>query len=107
MGVLSFSVVEGALLWVGLLTAGLFFDAFMAIHQAAAQEVDGISFGFVGIALGFLATLREVGGFISPPIGNALAEVGLSLPFIFWGGIGLIGTVVLMTPGWSAGATNR
>jgi len=77
IGVLSFSIVDGILIWIALIVAGFFFDAYMSIHQAAAQEVDGISYQYVGTALGFIATLREAGGFMSPPIGNALAEYSL------------------------------
>lgn len=101
IGVFSLSVTQGLLLWVGLMGAGFFFDAYMAIHQAAAQEVDGIGFAFAGITLGFIATLREIGGFLSPPIGNALATYGLNLPFVLWGIIGLIGALIL----WKRPAT--
>ncbi|MGB0389659.1 MAG: hypothetical protein ACPGWR_32965, partial [Ardenticatenaceae bacterium] len=59
------------------------------------QEVDGIGFAFAGTALGFISTLREVGGFFSPPIGNALADFGLSVPFLFWSLMGLIGAAIL------------
>lgn len=95
IGVLSFSIVDGILIWIALIVAGFFFDAYMSIHQAAAQEVDGISYQYVGTALGFIATLREAGGFMSPPIGNALAEYSLSAPFIFWGVMGLLGAAIL------------
>ncbi len=95
VGVFSLSVTEGVLLWIGLLAAGFFFDAYMAIHQAAAQEIDGIGFAFAGTALGLISTLREVGGFVAPPLGNALAGFGLNLPFAMWGGMGLIGVVIL------------
>ncbi|MEM7533158.1 MAG: MFS transporter [Chloroflexota bacterium] len=95
IGVLAFSIVDGIFIWVALMGAGFFFDAFMSIHQAAAQEVEGIGYGYVGTALGFIATLREAGGFMSPPIGNALAEYGLSTPFIFWGIMGVIGAAIL------------
>ena len=94
IGVLSFSIIDGILIWVALIVAGFFFDAYMSIHQAAAQEVDGIDYGYVGTALGFIATLREAGGFMSPPIGNALAEYSLSTPFIFWGIMGVVGAVI-------------
>ncbi|MEM7133828.1 MAG: MFS transporter [Chloroflexota bacterium] len=95
IGVLSFSIVDGILIWIALIVSGFFFDAYMSIHQAAAQEVDGIGYEYVGTALGFMATLREAGGFLSPPIGNALAEYGLSTPFVFWGIMGLIGSAIL------------
>ncbi len=95
LGVFIFSFAEGLILWLAVIMAGIFFDAYMAIHQATAQEVDGIGFTFAGTALGFISTLREVGGFLSPPIGNALAEFGLGVPFIFWGMMGLLGAAIL------------
>ena len=95
LGVLTLSFASGILIWLAILAAGFFFDSYMSIHQAAAQEVDGITYTYVGTALGFMATLREAGGFIGPPIGNALAEYGLSTPFIFWGIMGIIGAIIL------------
>ena len=70
------------------------FDAFMAIHQANVLEVGGIGGAMAGTALGFVATLRDLGGFIGPPIGNALAEQNPAAPFVFWGIMGLVGVVV-------------
>ena len=95
LGVLIFSFAEGLILWFAVIMAGIFFDAYMAIHQATALEVEGIGFAFAGTALGFISTLREVDGFFSPPIGNALAEFGLTVPFIFWGMMGLLGAAIL------------
>ncbi len=95
-GALSLTFVEGLLLWIVLIISGFFFDAFMAIHQAMAQEVDGIGLAFAGTALGFITTVREFGGFVAPPAGNALAHYGLATPFLLWGAIGIAGAFILL-----------
>lgn len=95
LAVFSFSFATGLLIWGALIVGGFFFDAYMAIHQALALETEGIGAQYAGTALGLIATVREVGGFLGPPIGNALAEFNLAAPFIFWGLAGLAGAFVL------------
>ncbi|MCB0009094.1 MAG: MFS transporter [Anaerolineales bacterium] len=95
VGVLSISFAEGVLVWLALLVAGFFFDAYMAIHQAAVLEIQRIDYAVAGVALGFNATLRELGGFVSPPIGNWLAESDPAAPFVFWAIMGLLGAAIL------------
>ena len=95
LGVFSFSFVSGILFWAALIFAGFFFDAFMSIHQALALETDGIGARYAGTALGLVATMREVGGFIGPPVGNALADINLAAPFLFWGAAGFFGALIL------------
>ena len=83
--------------WIipGLVIAGLMFDAFMAIHQAAVLDLKGVGV-FAGSALGLLVMYREIGGVFSPPIGNWLAQYGEAVPFFFWGGMGLLAAVAFI-----------
>ncbi|MEM7348525.1 MAG: MFS transporter, partial [Chloroflexota bacterium] len=94
--VFSLSLVEGVLIWGVMAGGGLFFDGYMSIHQALAQEAEGIGVAYAGTALGFISTLREVGGFIAPPLGNAFAEFGLAIPFMLWGVFGMIGAIIFL-----------
>ena len=80
---------------VALFGAGLLFDAFMAIHQAAILDLQGIG-AYAGSALGLLVMFREIGGVFGPPIGNALASFGPGIPYFFWGGFGILSAIVFM-----------
>ena len=94
VGTLAMGFTQGIIFWVALVMGGFLFDAFMAIHQASVLEIDGIGGAMAGTALGVVATLRDLGGFIGPPIGNALATQSPAAPFYFWGIMGLVGVVI-------------
>ncbi|MEM7113598.1 MAG: MFS transporter [Chloroflexota bacterium] len=98
-GILSLGLGNERWVVVALVVAGLMFDAFMAIHQAEVLSLDGLG-AYAGSALGLLVMFREVGGFLSPPFGNWLAsQFGASVPFFFWGSMGLLaGAVFLLLP---------
>jgi hypothetical protein len=68
---------------------GLVFDSFMAILNASVLEVEGVSNLYAGTAIGFATMIRNLGGTFSPPLGNSLTAIGLNVPFLFWGGMGL------------------
>ena len=91
VGLLSFA--QGIMIFLAVIIAGTVFDAFMAIHQAAILEVDGVGTAYAGTALGFGAMLREAGGVFSPPLGNSLTVFGPSVPFAFWGAMGLLAMI--------------
>ena len=93
-GITLLSIGEGAVILIGILIAGLVFDAYMAITQATLMEVDGVGAAYAGTALGFGAMLREAGGVFAPPLGNSLVAFSPSLPFAFWGIMGLIGAFI-------------
>jgi cyanate permease len=90
-GIAALGFVEGALILLVVAATGFVFDTFMAILNASVMEVDGVGFLYAGTALGLTNTIRHLGGALSPPIGNSLAEINLSLPFLFWGAMGLFG----------------
>ncbi|MDQ7026368.1 MAG: MFS transporter [Anaerolineae bacterium] len=94
LGVGLLSVVEGNLVWVAVMIAGVTFDALMAIQMTTIMEVEGVGVAYIGTALGFSGVIRNFGGTFSPPLGNSLAVYGLNVPFIFWAAMGLIGLVV-------------
>lgn len=90
VGIGSLSFVEGALIVIVVAATGIIFDSLMAILNASVMEVDGVGHIYAGTALGFATMIRNLGGAISPPLGNSLASIGLSVPFLFWGGMGLL-----------------
>lgn len=101
VGIGSLAFVQGSLILVVVAATGIVFDAFMAISSASVMEVEGVGYVYAGTALGFANMIRNVGGMFSPPLGNSLAAVTVSTPFLFWGGMGLFAVfmfLVLLKP---------
>lgn len=94
IGIGSLSVIEGALIVLVIAATGFVFDSFMAILNATVLEVEGLSDLYAGTAIGFATMIRNLGGTFSPPVGNALTAIGLSVPFLFWGAMGLFAVIM-------------
>ena len=94
IGIGLLGVVDGALVLLVIAATGIVFDSFMAILNASVLEVDGISEVYAGTAIGFATMIRSLGGTFSPPVGNALAVFGISVPFLFWGGMGVFAVIM-------------
>ena len=77
-------VVDGALVWVLMILAGMFMDGFMAITATMIIETEGVGPRDFGTAFGITLTISQVGGVIAPPLGNSFASLNPGLPFIFW-----------------------
>jgi MFS family permease len=88
-------VVGGMGTWILMILAGLSFDGFMAILCAMMLETKGIGQEYYGSALGMVFTISQVGGVISPPLGNSLAEIDPGLPFYFWAGLCAVALVFM------------
>ncbi len=84
IGVGLLSVVGGTMVWVSVIIAGVVRDGFMAVLMTMIMETEGVGATYAGTAIGLVLTLSHLGMVASPPIGNSLADVNLSLPFIFW-----------------------
>lgn len=93
-GVGLLSIVDGAQIVLVIAATGFIFDSLMAILNASVLEVEGVTDLYAGAALGFATMIRNLGGTISPPIGNGLAAIGDSVPFLFWGGTGLLAVIM-------------
>ncbi|MCC6616314.1 MAG: MFS transporter [Anaerolineae bacterium] len=94
IGVGLLSVVEGTVIVLVMAATGIIFDSLMAILNASVLEADGVTHLYAGTAIGFATMLRNLGGTFSPPVGNSLTSLGLSVPFLFWGGMGLFAAVM-------------
>jgi hypothetical protein len=88
-GIGALAFVEGGLVLLLVAATGCVFDGYMAIYNASVLEVEGVGYLYAGTALGFATMIRNLGGTLSPPLGNSLAVYGPSVPFFFWGGLGL------------------
>ena len=84
IGVGLLSVTSGAGVWTAVIIAGIVRDGFMAVHMTMIIETDGVGPLYAGTAIGLTHTLTRLGEFVSPPIGNSLADINLRLPFVFW-----------------------
>ena len=87
------SIVGGSMIWVSVIMAGIFRDGFMAILMTTIIELEGVGARYAGTAMGFVMLFSRFGGLISPPLGNALAEIDFSLPFAFWSMMGVMALV--------------
>ena len=94
-GIGLLSVVDGAVIWIAVLMAGLVRDGYMAVFMTTATEVEGVGAEYAGTALGLAMTLSRVGGLIAPPLGNSLAAYGPRMPFILWAAMALFGLAAL------------
>ena len=92
-GLLPF--VEGISIWFLMILSGVFMDGFMAISVTMLLETDGVKPIYSGTALGIIFTIAQVGGFVSPPLGNSFASLHPGLPFIFWATLSLLALFTL------------
>ena len=89
-GVGLLSVASGPMVWVSVIIAGFVRDGFVAVMMTMIMETEGVETAYTGTALGLAMTLSRVGGIISPPIGNSLADINSRLPFIFWAALAAV-----------------
>ncbi len=89
------SIASGVWIWLAVLLAGSVRDAFMAIFMTMVIETDGVGPAYAGTATGFTMAISGLGNFIAPPLGNSLAVLSPSAPFILWAGLTILGMVCL------------
>jgi MFS family permease len=82
MGLLTF--VDGMVVWGAVIMAGMVRDGFMAVFITTVIETEGVGAAYAGTAMGLVAIFSGTGRLISPPLGNSLAAISPSLPFLFW-----------------------
>ena len=90
LGVGLLSVVDGTMVWVAVVVAGVVRDGFMAVLMTTIIETEGVGATYAGTASGLILTLSRPMGFASPPVGNSLAGVNPGLPFIFWAALAAV-----------------
>ena len=89
------SVADGNWVWAAVLMAGFVRDGFMAILLTMIIEADGVGPAYAGTALGFVMALSGIANTVAPPLGNSLAAISASTPFLFWAGWALFGVICL------------
>jgi cyanate permease len=93
VGVALLPVVNIAMVWVLMIMVGLARDGFMAICLTMSTETEGVGAVYAGTAMGLVLTILNVGSFISPPLGNSLADINSGFPFFLWAAFGLLALV--------------
>ena len=90
-GVSLISFSTGNLVWLGVMVAGVVRDGFMAILMTMIIEIKEIGARYTGTAIGIVMIFSRTGNFLSPPLGNSLAEYNPAIPFMFWAVLALMG----------------
>ena len=54
-------------------------------------EIKEIGARYTGTAIGIVLIFARTGNFLSPPLGNSLAEYNPAIPFMFWAVLALMG----------------
>ena len=89
-GIGLLSIVDGIMVWVAVGLAGLVRDGFMGVFTTMLIETEGVGATYAGTAMGLVAAFSGLGSLVAPPLGNSLARVAPSLPFIFWAALAVM-----------------
>jgi cyanate permease len=95
IGVGSLTVVQGPVIWISVLIAGMVRDGFMALFMTVIIETGGVGANYAGTAIGLVMVFLNIGSILLPPLGNSLASIDLSLPFLLWSGFAALGLISL------------
>jgi cyanate permease len=90
-GVGTLSIVDGPMVWVSVIMAGFVRDGFMATLMTMIIETERVGARYAGTAIGLAMVFVGLGSLIAPPVGNSLAAIAPSLPFVFWAGLATVG----------------
>ena len=72
------------MIWVAVIIAGCVRDGFMAVFMTMIIEIRSIGAAYAGTAIGLVMSFSGIGTLIAPPLGNNLASISPSLPFLCW-----------------------
>ncbi len=104
-GLLSF--VQGIIVWLAVVFAGITRDGYMATMMTLIIELRGIGPAFAGTATGFIMAFSRIGSVVAPPIGNRLEAMGAGVPFLFWAALALVGFAALTVVREERGSVGR
>jgi hypothetical protein len=90
------SIAQGSWIWVAMCLAGMARDGFMAVFMTAITEVKGIGISLASTTIGITMVFIGFGNLIAPPLGNSLAQITPSAPFLFWTFMAGFGFVTLL-----------
>jgi MFS family permease len=93
IGIGLLTLVNGAMVWVAVVMAGFVRDGFMAVFMTMIIETDGVGTVYAGTATGLVMVFSGIGNLVAPPLGNSLAGIAPSLPFLFWAALAVVGFI--------------
>jgi MFS family permease len=85
-----FFLFDGVILWIVLAVYSLLRMIPLTLNTTIIIENEEVGSRYAGTAIGLANTLGMLGGFFFPMVGNSLAAVSPTLPFIFWAAMCLI-----------------
>lgn len=94
-GTLFLGFTTTGFVFLAVMLAGILFDAYMGLSITLVSEVKAVSGSLIGTAVGAIFFISDIGGTISPPIGNALATISPEFPFYFWSGLAFAASIAL------------
>jgi MFS family permease len=83
-GVVVLPFVHGSAIYYVVFISGFLNSPSGALINTLIFELKGIGSHYGGTAVGLVFSIANLGAFVSPPIGNSLAQFGPGMPFIFW-----------------------
>ncbi len=91
------AIVHNWIIWVLLIFAGVFYHMSSALFTTLCIEIKEVGTAYAGTAIGIMLSIAFIGRAFSPPIGNSLANVSLTIswPFVFWASLAVPGVVLL------------
>jgi cyanate permease len=92
----SLSLLQDRGIMPAIILAGLSRDSLMAMMITFAVNTKGVGAEYSGIALGFVFFLMGIGNMISPALGNKLADLSPSAPFLFWSALILVSVLCVL-----------
>ena len=92
-GLLSF--VQGIIVWLAVLFAGITRDGYMATMMTLIIELRGVGPALAGTATGLIMAISRIGSVVAPPLGNGLESIGPGAPFLFWTALAVVGFAAL------------
>ncbi len=95
VGTALLAVANGWLVWAAIILTGTVNSGSSALLLALVIETDGVGPIYAGTAIGFVMFFFQLGNFLSPPLGNKLADFGPGLPFVLWAGLVMVGILSL------------
>jgi len=88
--------VNATAIWIIIIIGAFLRSGASSLFNVMIFEHKDIGSKYGGTAIGLASTVSMIGAFIAPPIGNSLESIGPEWPFIFWGGLALLGIPLMM-----------
>jgi NNP family nitrate/nitrite transporter-like MFS transporter len=88
--------VNATAIWIIIIVGAFLRSGASSLFNVMIFEHKDIGSKYGGTAIGLASTVSMIGAFIAPTIGNSLESFGPEWPFIFWGGLALLGIPLML-----------